>query len=136
MYSIAVEIVFNAGHFLFLSVSDGKCEQPHRHDWRVRATVEAEKLGEFEMVMDFQHLRQLLRRIVRPLEQAQNINELPCFSDVGRNPSTERIARYIYDKLAESLPEQTGLTEVLVWETPDCRAGYRPDMPPPVPDNT
>ncbi|MCK5270359.1 MAG: 6-carboxytetrahydropterin synthase, partial [Sedimentisphaerales bacterium] len=132
----AVEIVFNAGHFLFLPVSDGKCEQPHRHDWRTRATVEAEELGEFEMVMDFQHLRQLLRQIVRPMEQAQNINELPCFSDVGRNPSTERIARYIYDKLAESLPEPIGLTEVLVWETPDCRAGYRHDMPTPVPDNT
>ena len=134
MYSIAVEIVFNAGHFLFLS--DGKCEQPHRHDWRARATVEAEELGEFEMVMDFQHLRQLLQQIVSPLEQARNINELPCFSDVDRNPSTERIARYIYDKLAESLPEPTRPTEVLVWETPDCRAGYRPDMPPPVPDNT
>jgi len=133
MYSIAVEIVFNAGHFLLLSVSGGKCEQPHRHDWRARATVEAEELGKFEVVMDFQHLRQLLRQIVRPLEQAQNINELPCFSGEGRNPSTERIAHYIYDKLAENLPEQIRATEVLVWETPDCRAGYRPDMVPPVP---
>ena len=134
MYSIAVEIAFNAGHFLVLS--DGKCEQPHRHDWRARATVESEELGKFEVVMDFQHLRQLLRRIVEPLEQSQNINELPCFSGAGRNPSTERIARYIYDKLAEKLPERIRAAEVLVWETPDCRAGYRPDMVPPASDNT
>ena len=134
MYSIAVDIIFNAGHFLVLS--DGKCEQPHRHDWRARATVEAEELGKFEVVMDFQHLRQLLRQIVEPLEQAQNINELLCFSNVGKNPSTEQIARYIYDKLAENLPERIRAAEILVWETPDCRAAYRPDMAPPVPSDT
>ena len=63
------------------------------------------------------------------MEQAEHINNLTEFAagnDINVNPSTERIARYIYDGFAGQLPGQVRLTEVLVWETPDNRAAYRP----------
>lgn len=127
MYSIAAEIVFNAGHYLV--GSHGKQEQPHHHDWRVRATVESAQLDNCGLVMDFQMLQRLLRQIVEPMKQAEfinNLTELAAGDDTNINPSTERIARYIYDGLARQLPGRVHLTEVLVWETPDNRAAYRP----------
>jgi len=124
MYEIAVEIVFHAGHFLKLP--QGPRESLHRHAWRVRITVASEVLDAAGLVMDFHQLRNLLRQTVAPLEKPQAINDLPEFTGADKNPSTERIARYIYDRLLTQLPRSVSLTEVFVWETPTCRAGFRP----------
>ena len=124
MYEIAVEIVFHAGHFLKLP--QGPRELLHRHAWRVRITVASEVLDAAGLVMDFHQLRNLLRQTVAPLEKPQAINDLPEFTGADKNPSTERIARYIYDRLLTQLPRSVSLTEVFVWETPTCRAGFRP----------
>ena len=58
LYRASTEIVFQAGHFLRFEMEQ---EEPHRHDWRVRAVVESEELDENQLVMDF-HL--LAKRIV------------------------------------------------------------------------
>lgn len=122
MFSVAREIVFQASHYL--CQNDGRSEQPHRHDWRVRATIQAEKLDCNGFVIDFLLLEKLLHQVVEPLRQIGQINQLREFT--RKNPSTEHLAEYIYGRLATMLPEGVYLQEVIVWETPQCRAVFRP----------
>jgi 6-pyruvoyltetrahydropterin/6-carboxytetrahydropterin synthase len=122
MYAVSTEIKFKAGHYLRLFGS--QAEQNHQHDWRVRVTVESENLDQDGLVMDFQELEEELRAVVQPLGKPEAINELSEFA--RENPSTERLACYIYDSLINKLPDEIRLCEVEVWETPDCRAIYRP----------
>jgi 6-pyruvoyltetrahydropterin/6-carboxytetrahydropterin synthase len=122
MYRVAKEIVFRAGHYL--RFGQDRREEPHKHDWRIRAMVETPELQADELVMDFEELGQLLRQVVEPLTQVQMLNELSAFEN--QNPSTERLARYVYEQLKILLPETIHLREVVVWECEDCRASYRP----------
>lgn len=122
MYRVAREIVFRAGHYL--RFGQKRLEEPHDHDWRVRAVVESSQLNADELAMDFEQLGQLLRQVVEPLTQVQTLNELHAFQN--HNPSTERLARYIYETLELLLPETVHLREVVVWEREDCRVSYKP----------
>jgi len=122
MYEASKEVVFRAGHGLALGA--GERERVHRHNWRVRATVRREELNGEGLVLDFQELERALRGAVEPLSQAARLEDLEEFR--GMNPSTERVARTIYERLRERLPAGVELAEVAVWETGSCRAAYRP----------
>lgn len=122
MYDISVEMTFQAGHYLVLP--GGKCEQSHKHNWRVRATAGSKELDDFGLVMDFHVFRQLLGDVVAPLSQLNNVNEMDDFTE--KNPSTENLARYIYEHLLEKMPKKVDFSEITVWETRDCWARYRP----------
>ena len=121
MFTISAQITFRAGHYLTLP--NGRTEKPHQHDWTVAALVRASVLDEHGLVMDFHVLIAELRTVVEPLEQAGCINDLAEFST--DQPSTERLASYVYEKLAELLPQTVELTEVRVAETQNCWAAYR-----------
>jgi len=122
MYTVAVEIVFPAGHYLQLS---GMKEPLHQHDWRVRAQVGAQMLNQYELLMDFHHLQRLLLKITEPISRAGVLNELDYFKTNPINPSAERVAEFIYQQLEQLLPQGVTLMEVTVWETDDCRASFR-----------
>ena len=121
MYAVSTEIVFQAGHYLQL---DQQQEKAHQHDWRIRVTVQAEQLDRRGLVMDFHLLEDLLAKVVEPLSKVPSVNDLPEFAEL--NPSTENLARYIYDNLAVQLPGEVSLSEVELWEMSHCRATYRP----------
>lgn len=122
MYRAAKEIVFRASHYLRFG-QDGQ-EEPHEHDWRIRAVVESSELPPDGMVMDFEELGRRLRQIAEPLRQAQMLNKHVAFEN--HNPSAEHLARYIYEQLEKFIPETAKLQEVVVWEQEDCQASYRP----------
>ena len=122
MYRAAREIVFRTGHYLHFGPN--RQEEPHAHDWRIQAVVESSQLNADELVIDFEELGQLLHQVVEPLTQVQTLNELSAFQD--HNPSTERLARFVYEALEMLLPETVHLREVVVWERDDCQASYRP----------
>ena len=122
MYRVAKEIVFRAGHTL--RFGQDRREEPHEHDWRIRAVVESAELHADELVMDFEELGHLLHQVVKPLTQVEMLNELGAFTN--HNPSTECIARYVYEKLKLLVPDTVHLREVVVWEREDCRVSYRP----------
>ena len=122
MHSISVDITFKAEHHLLLP--NGQKEQPHVHDWQVRASVTTEQLPDTGWVMDFHHLIKLLNETVQPLSVAGCLNNLPEFNHT--NPTAERLARYIYQILLTKIPNPLQLAEVTVWETKNCRATYRP----------
>jgi len=121
MYSIATELHFRAGHYLHLSAEQK--EKLHQHNWRVRVIVQAAQLDQQNMVLDFIELNRLTQKAIETLRGTKVINQLSDFA--GENPSTERLAWYIYDKLRRLLPDTVSLSEVKVWETPQHWASYR-----------
>jgi len=120
MHNIAVDIVFKAAHYLLLP--DSQKEQPHTHNWQVRAAVSAQQLTNTGWVMDFHHLTSLLNETVQPLSSANCLNDLAEFQQI--NPTAERLAQYIYEHLQKKIQAPLLLTKITVWETNSCRATY------------
>ena len=122
MYSVRVEADFAAAHFL--THYHGKCENLHGHNYRVRLWARGETLNEGGMLLDFSILKGLLREVVSELDH-RNLNEM---SEFKNDPSAERIARYIFDKVEEMFPLRS-LDPALLWaadvyETPTSMARY------------
>ena len=117
MFEVRVEADFAAAHYL--RDYHGKCERLHGHNYRVLAHAKGEKLDEGGMLLDFAILKQTLKKVCAELDHS-NLNDNEYFQ---QNPSAERIAKYIYDRICEELP-QSPLYAVDVYETATSRARY------------
>jgi len=68
-WSIEVEkeyLKFSAAHFLIFP--DGSAERLHGHNYRVSVGLEA-RLSRFGLVLDFQHIKPLIRELVSALDE-------------------------------------------------------------------
>jgi len=125
MFEVRVEETFSSGHAL--RGYQGKCENVHGHNYRVRLTLAGPKLNDIGLLVDFTELKRVLRQIISGIDH-QFLNDLDAFQKV--NPSAENLARYFYEETRRGLsglPEDAGITEVIVWETDTSSAIYRPD---------
>ena len=125
MFEVSVEYTFAAGHAL--RQYRGKCENVHGHNYRIRVTVEGERLNSIGLLIDFVELKKNMRAVADRLDH-QFINDLEPFTTI--NPSAENIAKYFYDELHQTVksePEQgkVGIASVTVWETDTSIARYR-----------
>ena len=120
MYEVTVHSHFSGAHRLrFLH---GKCEALHGHNWKVEVSVVSNRLGKEGTVLDFGILKQRLEKVLKPLDHTF-LNDLPYFS--GIEPSSENIAKYIFDRLKNELKGQPGvLKKVSAWESETSRATY------------
>ncbi|MCF0241302.1 MAG: 6-carboxytetrahydropterin synthase QueD [Treponema sp.] len=130
MYEVRVECNFAAAHFL--RDYNGKCENLHGHNYKVFAHVCGTHLNEGGMLLDFSLLKKSLRDVCKEMDHT-NLNDNPCFN---QNPSAERIAEYIYNRLLEKLkanhdldlsvnsPDSVRLFAVDVFETETSRARF------------
>ncbi|MGH7180303.1 MAG: 6-pyruvoyl trahydropterin synthase family protein [Tepidisphaeraceae bacterium] len=118
-FEISVTRTFSASHQLRLY--DGSLEPLHGHNWQVRMTVSSPRLDSMGVVMDFHELLRLADELIRPLHN-RHLNEVEEL--VGTNPSAEKLAQHFATAL--TLPQGVSLVSVEVWETPDCRACFRP----------
>jgi 6-pyruvoyltetrahydropterin/6-carboxytetrahydropterin synthase len=120
MFAAAVRIVFSAAH-RHRGMKE-ECDRVHGHNYRAEASVEAESLEE-GMVVDFTLLREKLAAAVKEWDH-RLLNETEDFR--GEPPTTEAIARRLYEKISASLPPgRYRLREVKVWETDECWASFR-----------
>jgi 6-pyruvoyltetrahydropterin/6-carboxytetrahydropterin synthase len=121
MYEVSIQTTFAAAHRL--DHYQGQCEALHGHNWKVVVTVQAETLNACGFVMDFKDLKALCRQIVDRLDHAY-LNELEPFTRV--NPSSEAIARFIYDELKRRCApgRVVQVTKVSVWESDAAWATY------------
>lgn len=117
MFEVKAESHFSAAHHLLNYC--GKCENPHGHNWKVEVYAEGEELDEAGILVDFKTLKSELNAVLDKLDH-YDLNELEELK--GISPSSENIAKYIYDELKPSIPQ---LTKVCVWETERARACYR-----------
>ncbi len=99
----------------------GRCEALHGHNWRVEVVVRGENLDQAGLVMDFGELKALMRQVLDGLDH-RYLNEVPPFDRL--NPSSELIARYIYQEIARRLPPGVEMARVSAWESEDSRATY------------
>ena len=53
------------------------------------------------------------------------LNEVPPFDDKTSSPSAENVAKVIYNRLSEVVPNTVVLRQIEVEEEPGCRAAYR-----------
>jgi len=119
-YRLRVVARFEAAHHL--TSYKGKPEPTHGHSWRVEAVLETAGLDAEGMAYDFVEVRGALRELAARLDH-QDVNTVPPFDRTS--PTTERIAAWFFEGLAEKLPGAP-LAEVTLWEGPDCSATYRP----------
>jgi 6-pyruvoyltetrahydropterin/6-carboxytetrahydropterin synthase len=100
----------------------GKCEDLHGHNWKVEAYVVSDVLDDAELVMDFGAIKKNLNEVLDELDH-KYLNELPFFKD--HNPSSENIARYIFDRLAPRIDHgPVRLSKVSAWENESSCATY------------
>lgn len=121
MYKITVKSHFSAAHRL--RGYRGKCENLHGHNWMVKAVVAAIDLNKIGIIMDFQELKEILNEVLKLLDH-KYLNELHPFKKV--NPTSENIAKFIYDKLNSKIKNQDiKLVSVDIGETGTSYATYQ-----------
>ena len=118
MYEVKVKSKFSSAHYL--RGYRGKCEELHGHNWHVEVTCNAGELNNIGMVVDFGELKKWLNEIVQGLDH-KHLNELEYFKTV--NPTSENIAKYLYDNLTGKIPGAK-INTVTVWETDSSAATY------------
>jgi len=123
MFELMVETSFSAAHQL--RGYKGKCERLHGHNWKVQVHIVAERLNEVDIAVDFQELKQLTHEVIDPLDH-NILNEIFPFTE--KNPSSENIAKYVYDSLKKKINSETiYLSAVTVWESETSSATYYED---------
>lgn len=119
MYRLSVHDYFSSAHQL--KGYRGKCEGVHGHNWKVEVEVGGETLDDVGLLMDFSILKKYLRNVIEPLDHVM-LNDVDGFRD--RNPSSEHIARHIFDRMSEMLPAGVSMITVTVWESENAKAVY------------
>lgn len=123
MFELMVETTFAAAHQL--RGYKGKCEQVHGHNWKVQVHVIAERLNDIDIAMDFHDLKNILNEVIEPLDHSF-LNDIFPFTE--KNPSSENMAKWIYDSLNKKLSnEQVQVSAVTVWESDSASATYYED---------
>ncbi len=115
--AIEVDFRFESAHRLPNVPPEHKCARLHGHSFHCTVQVEG-PLGETSgWVMDFA----TVKAAVEPVREALDhrlLNELPGLD----NPTSERLAHWIWDRLAPALPE---LAVIIVRETCTSRCVLR-----------
>jgi len=120
MYEITVKKTFSAAHTLMIG---GKSETLHGHNFTVEVTLSSDRLDDEGLVLDFRILKGWTEEILKELDH-RFLNELSFFK--GINPTSENIARFIYERIAEKIQSQSySLQKVAVGESESAKAVYR-----------
>lgn len=122
MYRLCVRSEFSAAHYL--NDYPGPCKRVHGHNWKVTVTVRARDLDDHGMVIDLMDLKKILEKCLEKFDH-RVLNEVPPLDCL--NPTSENIARVIYDWLAEKLPDKVTIDTVEVFETDDFSAIFAHD---------
>ncbi len=121
MYLVFVKTHFSSAHFL--RNYPGNCEHLHGHNWDVEVTVSATNLNNIDVAIDFRDLKRIVKEVMDRLDH-KNLNDLPEFAAV--NPSSERLAEYIYEAVGKGLRpfQDVRVHSVKVCETPSAGVVY------------
>lgn len=120
MYEISIQTAFSAAHRLMNY--QGDCEALHGHNWKVQVTVQAHKLNDIGLAIDFKLLKKITGEALARMDHSF-LNDIPPFDDI--NPSSENMARVIFEQLKPRVAEcGVTLAKVSVWESENAWASY------------
>ncbi len=123
MYTVTIETEFSAAHII--RGYNGPCSRLHGHNWKVTVETKTDVLDTIGMSVDFYVLQKKTEEIVAKFDH-RDMNSIPPF-DKELNPTSENIARYIYDELKKLLPPQVKLSFVAIGETRQYTAKFSED---------
>ena len=120
MYELKIVSQFAAAHQL--REYQGGCENLHGHNWKVEVFVKGEKLGQDGLLIDFRIIKNATKEVLEGLDHTF-LNELENFRE--QNPSSENIARYIFESLGRRLKDgNVKVSRVSAWESDSACATY------------
>jgi len=122
MFELTVQPSFAAAHQL--RGYEGKCENLHGHNWKLDVVLTAAETDHLGMVVDFNDVKATLDAILEKLDH-RFLNDLDPFREV--NPTTENVARLIFNQLGPRLPSGVTVKKVTAWESDRCGASYYED---------
>lgn len=123
MYEVKIVTQFAAAHRL--ENFYGKCESLHGHNWKVEVFLVGDTLDKAGLLMDFGVMKARTREVLEEIDH-KYLNELAAFQD--RNPTSENLARYLYERLGATLNrERAKIHRVNVWESDTACASYYQD---------
>ena len=106
------EFTFEAAHRLPNVPEGHKCARLHGHSYKVTVHIDGPVEQDTGWVMDFGDLKRTVKPLIDQLDHYY-LNEVPGLE----NPTSEVLAKWVWDRLADSLP----LTAIAVQET--CTSG-------------
>lgn len=109
------DFTLEAAHRLPNVPAGHKCARLHGHSFRVRLEVSGEPGAETGWIMDFGDIKAAFQPLYEQLDH-HYLNDIPGLE----NPTSERLAMWIWDRLRPALPQ---LSAVTVHET--CTSGCR-----------
>jgi 6-pyruvoyltetrahydropterin/6-carboxytetrahydropterin synthase len=120
MYEIEVTDHFSSAHRL--REQGSACERMHGHNWFVTVTLRCGELDSIGLGIDFKVVKEILREVLGGLDH-RDLNEVQPFDQI--NPSTENLARYVFERLAERLSDApVRMYKVRISEGPNTAATY------------
>ncbi|MBN2301714.1 MAG: 6-carboxytetrahydropterin synthase QueD [Lentisphaerae bacterium] len=120
MFEVSIKTHFSAAHRL--EGYNGACAELHGHNWEVEVFVSGERLDAAGMLVDFRVLKDTVAEVIVGVDH-KYLNDLPMFVDC--NPSSEQIAKYLYDELSAKLGNWScRVSKVSVQEAPGSIASY------------
>jgi len=125
MFVLTVEDYFSSAHQL--RGYKGKCENIHGHNWRVVLSVQGEVLNEIGLLIDFNELKDILKKITGGLDH-KNLNDIEPFTVI--NPSSENIAEFIAAKVQGEITKINSslyVESVTIWESQTSRCTFYPN---------
>jgi len=108
---------FDSAHWLPTFPEGHKCRRLHGHTFHVEIGLEGDVPEEQGYLVDFGLIKRQVQPVIDELDH-RLLNDLEGLS----NPTAERLAAYVYHRLAESLPL---LAYVRIEETCTTSATYR-----------
>ena len=116
MYELMVEDTFHAAHAL--RGYEGPCENLHGHTWKAQVFLRGATLNKLGLMIDFKEIKTLLNEVLSDYDH-KLLNDVKPFDQ--ENPSSENLARVIYQKIKEKFG---ALNKVTVWESATACASY------------
>ena len=110
------EYRFESAHFLPKVPEGHRCRRMHGHSFKIDVVLGGPMNEESGFLIDFYDVDRVVQPVIDSLDH-RLLNEIPGLE----NPTSEILARYVYDRVFPSLP---GLCSVTVWETVDARCIY------------
>jgi len=121
-YELMIETHFAAAH----SLRDypGDCARLHGHNWRVELYVVCEDLDKLGLAVDYKILKHALKEALANWDH-YNLNDITPFDAI--NPSSENVARILYEDMAGRLnDERLRVSRIVIGETCTARVTYQP----------
>jgi len=116
MMEVFKEYSFNSAHMLPNVPPGHKCARIHGHTFIVSIHVSGDLKDDYDWVVDYAEISDIVRPVIAILDH-QYLNDIARLE----NPTSENLAKWIWDKVAGQLP---GLCKVMVKENPTTGCIY------------